>query len=178
MGRDKGTLQHFVAWVGRYEDILAGRDGEYKIKLLHSYKGSDCGYPGLEVLNDGTFVATTYIKYRPGAEQNSVVSTRFNLAETDNAEKLTDTTTEHKTLGIVLDDDAAEYSGAWKTSDKLEPLVGMSYRHDDRAKKSAALAVFARRFQRMADTKFDCYICMPKTAHKTLRSRSVVVSMK
>ncbi len=86
-GRSSPTKNHFVAWVGRYEDIVGGRDGEYKIKLLHSHKGSDCGYPGLELLPDGTFVATTYVKYRPGPEQNSVVSTRFTPAETDKAEK-------------------------------------------------------------------------------------------
>jgi hypothetical protein len=88
MGRDSPTRMHFVAWVGRYEDIISGNDGEYKIKLLHSHKGSDCGYPGLERLPDGTIVATTYIKYRPGQEQNSVVSARFKLAETDAAEKI------------------------------------------------------------------------------------------
>ena len=55
MGKDSPTRTHFVAWVGRYEDIVSGKDGEYKIKLLHSHKGSDCGYPGLEVLPDGTF---------------------------------------------------------------------------------------------------------------------------
>lgn len=77
------TSTHFIAWVGRYEDIVRGRDGEYRVKLLHSYKGGDNGYPGLEVLPDGTFVATTYIKYREGPEKNSVVSTRFTLAETD-----------------------------------------------------------------------------------------------
>lgn len=58
-------------------------DGDYRIKLLHSHKGSDCGYPGLELLPDGTFVATTYVKYRPGPEKNSVVSVRFQLGETD-----------------------------------------------------------------------------------------------
>lgn len=77
------TSTHFVAWVGRYEDIVSGRDGQYRIKLLHSYKGGDNGYPGLELLPDGTFVATTYIKYREGPEKNSVVSTRFQLGETD-----------------------------------------------------------------------------------------------
>ena len=84
-GGDYGspTSTHFVAWVGRYEDIVRSRDGQYRVKLLHSYKGGDNGYPGLEVLPDGTFVATTYIKYRPGPEKNSVVSTRFTLAETD-----------------------------------------------------------------------------------------------
>ena len=82
-GRFNSTRNHFVAWVGRYEDITAGRDGQYRLKLLHSHAGSDCGYPGLERLPDGTLVATTYIKYRPGPEKHSVVSTRFNLAATD-----------------------------------------------------------------------------------------------
>jgi len=89
MGKDSPTKNHFVAWVGRYEDIVSGRDGEYKIKLLHSYRGRDCGYPGVELLPDGTIVATTYIKYRPGPELNSVVSVRFRLEETDKAEKQT-----------------------------------------------------------------------------------------
>jgi len=142
MGKNSPTRAHFVAWVGRYEDIVSGKDGEYKIKLLQSHKGSDCGYPGLELLPDGTIVATTYIKYRPGAEQNSVVSTRFTLAETDKAERTTSSTVEGKTAGIVLDDDAAEFTGAWKMADKLPSLVGSSYRHDDRAKKSDAAAKF------------------------------------
>jgi len=77
------TSTHFMAWVGRYEDIANGRDGQYRIKLLHSFNGGDNGYPGVELLPDGTFVATTYVKYREGPEQNSVVSVRFKLAETD-----------------------------------------------------------------------------------------------
>ena len=35
------------------------------------------------LLPDGTFVATTYVKYRPGPEQNSVVCVRFTLEEMD-----------------------------------------------------------------------------------------------
>ena len=80
---DSPTQGHFLAWVGAYDDVLAQRPGQYRIKLLQSYAGWDCGYPGLEVLPDGTFVATTYIKYREGPEKHSVVSTRFTLAETD-----------------------------------------------------------------------------------------------
>lgn len=134
MGKDSPTRAHFVAWVGRYEDIVSGKDGEYKIKLLHSHKGSDCGYPGLELLPDGIIVATTYIKYRPGAEQNSVVSTRFNLAETDKAKKITAATAERKTAGIVLDDEEAEFTGPWLVSDRLLPLVSSSYPAADRSK--------------------------------------------
>ena len=77
------TRGHFVAWVGTYDDIKQGRPGQYRVKLLHSYAGGDCGYPGLECLPDDTLVATTYIKYRPGPEKHSVVCTRFKLAETD-----------------------------------------------------------------------------------------------
>jgi hypothetical protein len=77
------TPGHFVAWVGRYEDIAAGKPGDYRVKLLHSHAGGDCGYPGMERLPDGSILATTYIKYRPGADKQSVVCTRFSLAETD-----------------------------------------------------------------------------------------------
>jgi hypothetical protein len=85
--RDKAhgssTHNHFVAWVGTYDDIRHGRPGQYRIKLLHSHAGGDCGYPGMELLPDGTIVATTYIKYRPGRKRHSVVSTRFTLKDTD-----------------------------------------------------------------------------------------------
>jgi|GEM_PF-6356196 len=75
---------HFVAWVGRYEDIVKGREGQYRIKLMHHYgRAGDCGYPGLELLGDGTFAATTYIKHKPGPERHSVVSVRFKLDEID-----------------------------------------------------------------------------------------------
>jgi len=85
--RDKAhgssTHNHFVAWVGTYGDIRKGRPGQYRIKLLHSYAGGDCGYPGMDLLRDGTIAATTYIKYKPGRKRHSVVSTRFTLKETD-----------------------------------------------------------------------------------------------
>ena len=85
--RDKApgspTYNHFVAWVGTYDDIKSGRPGQYRIKLLHSHAGGDCGYPGIERLPDGTIVATTYIKYHPGKEKHSVVSVRFHPRETD-----------------------------------------------------------------------------------------------
>ncbi|WP_442507588.1 sialidase family protein [Novipirellula sp. SH528] len=84
------TKGHFVAWVGTYEDIQQGRPGQYRIKLLHSHAKNvfDCGYPGLERLSDGTIHATTYIKYRPGPEKHSVVSTRFKLLEIDKRAKV------------------------------------------------------------------------------------------
>ena len=172
MGKDSPTRTHFVAWVGRYEDIISGKDGEYKIKLLHSHKGSDCGYPGLELLPDGTIVATTYIKYRPGAEQNSVVSTRFTLAETDKAEKTTATTATRNTAGIVLDDDAAKYTGAWKMADKLPSLVGASYRHDDRAKKSDAVATFTPEIP--ADGKYEVRLLYVEASNRAQKTQITI----
>lgn len=83
MAPDSPTKGHFVAWVGNYKDLLEGTSGQYRVKLMHSYAGSDCGYPGLEILPDGTIVAITYIKIRPGEEQHSIVQTRFKLAEID-----------------------------------------------------------------------------------------------
>ena len=77
------TRGHFVAWVGSYEDIRQGRPGDYRIKLLHSFAGQDCGYPGMELLADGTILATTYIKYWNDPRRHSVVCTRFKLSETD-----------------------------------------------------------------------------------------------
>ena len=174
MGKDSPTRTHFVAWVGRYEDIISGGDGEYKIKLLHSHKGSDCGYPGLERLPDGTFVATTYIKYRPGAEQNSVVSTRFTLAETDKAEKTTHATASRKASGIVLDEDAAEYKGAWKMSDRHTPLVGASYRHDDRAKKSGATAKFTPEVP--AEGRYEVRLLYVEASNRAQKARITIRS--
>lgn len=79
------TRGHFVAWVGTYDDIKQGKPGQYRIKLLHHHgeRPGDCGYPGVELLPDGTIVATTYVKYAPGPEKHSVVATRFKLSETD-----------------------------------------------------------------------------------------------
>lgn len=83
MAAESSTKGHFVGWVGTFDDIVHQREGQYRLKLLHSYAGKDCGYPGLELLEDGTFVATTYIKYWPDKRKHSVVSTRFTLAEVD-----------------------------------------------------------------------------------------------
>ena len=78
------TLCNFVAWVGPYEAIRSrAPTGTYRVKLLHSYAKHDCGYPGIHVLQDGTIVATTYVKYWDDNRKQSVVSMRFRTDETD-----------------------------------------------------------------------------------------------
>jgi hypothetical protein len=83
MAAESPTRGHFVGWVGTFEDILHQREGQYRLKLLHNHAGTDCGYSGLEMLPNGTFVATTYAKYWPDERKHSVVSARFKLSEVD-----------------------------------------------------------------------------------------------
>ncbi|MCU0880188.1 MAG: glycoside hydrolase [Pirellulaceae bacterium] len=76
------TKGDWVAWVGTYDDIVQGREGQYRIRLKDNTKGADCAYPGVEVLPDGTFVLTTYGHWQQG-EQPYILSVRLKLTETD-----------------------------------------------------------------------------------------------
>jgi photosystem II stability/assembly factor-like uncharacterized protein len=73
-GSNKTTV-----WVGSYADILARREGQYLVSVL-GYGG----YSKLVRLPDGTILALTYCRY-PYDSRNisSIVSTRFELEETD-----------------------------------------------------------------------------------------------
>jgi hypothetical protein len=93
MAKTSPAYGHYVAWVGSFEDLVNGKAGDYRVKLFHNalrqdsdepgQGNSDCGYSDLELLSDGTVIATTYLKYAPGPEKHSVVNTRFRLEETD-----------------------------------------------------------------------------------------------
>jgi hypothetical protein len=76
------TKGDWVGWVGRYEDIVAGHEGQYRVRIMHNTKAADCAYPGVEVLPDGAFVTTTYGHWTTG-EPPYIVSVRFTLAELD-----------------------------------------------------------------------------------------------
>jgi sucrose-6-phosphate hydrolase SacC (GH32 family) len=76
------TKGDWVGWVGTYEDIVQGREGQYRVRLMKNHKGADCAYPGLELLPDGTFVTTTYGHWTKG-EMPYIVSVRFTLGEID-----------------------------------------------------------------------------------------------
>lgn len=82
MAKDSPTKGDFVGWVGTFSDLVLGRPGQYRFRLLDNVDSWDCGYPGLEVLPDGTFVATTYGHWDKGAPPY-IVSVRFRLAELD-----------------------------------------------------------------------------------------------
>lgn len=83
MAEESPTKGDYVLWVGTYDDIKNGREGLCRVRILdqHPPKKWDSGYSGLELLPDGTFVATTYVKYKPEDEHNSIVSVRFKLEE-------------------------------------------------------------------------------------------------
>jgi len=76
----------WVAWVGSYEDIVKGAEGQYRVRLMKNHKGSDCAYPGVEVLPDGTIVTTTYGHW-VADEAPFVVSVRLTLNELDRLAK-------------------------------------------------------------------------------------------
>lgn len=64
----KGNPSHgdWVAWMGTFDDLEQGREGQYRMHLRRNYGNStnnnigDCGYSGVELLPDGKVLALTY----------------------------------------------------------------------------------------------------------------------
>lgn len=82
MAKGSPTRGDWVAWVGTFDDIVRGREGQYRVRLSRNWKGTDCAYPGVDVLEDGTFVTTTYGHWQPGA-QPFIRSIRLQLSQLD-----------------------------------------------------------------------------------------------
>ncbi len=99
----------WVAWVGTYEDLKSGNEGQYRIKIAHTYldhqnkpslsANADTGYCGNVVLEDGSIVTASYGIFSPEEKKDGkydtdkgkqkrktfIVSKRINL---DDVEKL------------------------------------------------------------------------------------------
>ncbi len=87
----------WVAWVGTYDDLKNGTEGQYRIKLAHTYldnqtepsicANADTGYCGNVVFEDGMIVTSTYGKFgeknSDGSYKTYVVSKRVKLSDTD-----------------------------------------------------------------------------------------------
>lgn len=92
----------WVAWVGTWDDLTTQQPGQYRVRLKNNYGNStnagigDCGYTGVEVLADGTFVCTTYGHWsldeaspdHPNAEEGRgrppyIMAARFTLEQLD-----------------------------------------------------------------------------------------------
>ena len=82
MAGESPTHGDWVAWVGCYEDLFKGTEGQYRIRLMKNHHDFDCAYAGLELLPDNTFVATTYGHWTKG-KKPYIVSVRFTLEEID-----------------------------------------------------------------------------------------------
>jgi len=83
---ESSTKGDWVAWVGTYEDIKEGKEGQYRVRLMDNTKAADCAYPGVELLPDGTLVTTTYGHWEEG-ESPYIVSVRLKLEELDQKAK-------------------------------------------------------------------------------------------
>ncbi|MHC4201730.1 MAG: exo-alpha-sialidase, partial [Planctomycetota bacterium] len=81
-GTKTPTDGDWVAWVGTYDDIVSGREGQYRVRLMDNKHKWDCAYPAMELLPDGTIVATTYGHWTRG-EKPYIVSVRFKVEEID-----------------------------------------------------------------------------------------------
>ena len=96
-----------VAWVGTYEDLKNGSEGQYRIKLAHIYTDlqlfpdyyafADTGYCGNVVLDDGTIVTCGYGKFSPLEREKDlftyrtyICSKRVNLKDTDKLAGITE----------------------------------------------------------------------------------------
>jgi len=79
---DSQTWGDWVGWVGTFDDIVKSREGQYRVRLMDNHVSADCAYPAVELLLDGTFVATTYGHWTEG-EQPYIVSVRFRPEELD-----------------------------------------------------------------------------------------------
>ncbi|MBY0754467.1 Ig-like domain-containing protein [Clostridium sardiniense] len=86
----------WIAWVGTYDDLINGNEGEYRIKLAEDFtptaKSGDCGYAGNVVLQDGTFVLNSYGNWDKNDQSNKpyIIGVRLKLGEIDNALGLVD----------------------------------------------------------------------------------------
>ena len=82
MAEGSPTKGDWVGWVGTFQDILEGREGQYRVRLMDNKNAWDTAYPGVELLPDGTFIVTTYGHWVEG-EEPFVVTVRFTMDELD-----------------------------------------------------------------------------------------------
>lgn len=84
--RNSPTWGDWVAWVGTFDDILNGKEGEFRLRIMKNYYDADCAYPGVEILPDGTVVTTTYGHFEATPDEQKlkeafVMSVRFKIED-------------------------------------------------------------------------------------------------
>ncbi len=81
-GLGSPTEGDWAGWVGTWEDIVNGNEGQYRIRFKDNKLGWDTTYPAVELAPDGTFITTTYGHWEKG-EMPYILSIRFRLEELD-----------------------------------------------------------------------------------------------
>ncbi|MCK0135701.1 sialidase family protein [Arenibacter sp. S6351L] len=70
------TEGDWVGWVGSWDDLKNGYEGQFRIRFKDNTKDWDSTYPTAELLPDGTLLCTTYGHWDEG-EQPYILSFRF-----------------------------------------------------------------------------------------------------
>lgn len=76
------TEGDWCGWVGTWDDLKQGREGQYRIRFKDNKHGWDTTYPAAELLADGTLVCTTYGHFDLG-KQPYILSFRFKIEALD-----------------------------------------------------------------------------------------------
>lgn len=84
-GEKNWYSEGWVAWVGTYDDLKNGTEGQYRIKIAHTYldhqnepsivANADTGYCGNVVLKDGTIVISSYGIFSPEEKESGKYKT-------------------------------------------------------------------------------------------------------
>lgn len=80
--RESITKGDWVGWVGKWQDIIDGSEGQYRVRLMDNHVGGDCAYPAVLQQKDGTIIAITYGHWSPG-ESPWIACRRFTIDELD-----------------------------------------------------------------------------------------------
>ncbi len=114
----------WVAWIGAYDDLVAGRAGSFRLRLMDNTKGSDCAYPPVEVLPDGTLFTATYGHWTAG-ESPYLVGLHLGAKELDAATLATATSsTANVTNPTPINGLAATDGLQWKRLPELNDPRG------------------------------------------------------
>lgn len=120
----------WVAWVGTYDDLVNNKEGQYRVRLMDDFtpsvRAGDTGYAGNVVLDDGTFVLTSYGYFDPQDTRAPYIMTvRLKLSELDEAVQQPPVET---TTRIINDFDTGDgldqfkFYGPWSTSTGIANL--------------------------------------------------------
>lgn len=85
----KWLSEGWVAWIGSFDDLMSFADDDksndtYGDKLLivgKDYEGTDCGYSGVVILDDGTVIMDSYGYFSVGRLNPYIMQAKFKIAD-------------------------------------------------------------------------------------------------